>query len=232
MYGPAPRRGPQTPTEWVILSAFLLLILGLFVAEICDDYHPAKLAILLVVVFWIPLLALHEGGHAVAAALLGWRVGRVVVGVGKAVARFRLGTAAVEVRVVPVEGFVRCVPTRLRLPHLESALIYFAGPGVELLLAATVLVLVGPDRLFSASQDYELVVWRSLAVAAASQAVLNLLPFAVTTRDGLLQSDGLGIIVSFLRPTSYYARMIDWPGDADQEGDEASDPADWWKGGK
>jgi len=42
MYADGPRRGPKTPTEWVILSAFLLVILTLFAAEVFGDYHPAK----------------------------------------------------------------------------------------------------------------------------------------------------------------------------------------------
>ena len=220
MSDPAPRRGPQTPAEWVILSAFLLIIFGLFAVGVLGDFRPANLAAPLVLLFWVPLLALHEGGHAVAAALVGWRVRQVVVGVGPAIGRFRLGTAAVEIRLVPVEGFVRCLPTRLRLPRLESALIYLAGPGVELLLAAGVLLAVGPDRLLSPAEDYGVIVWRSLVVAAASQAALNLLPFAVSTRDGALHSDGLGIVVSLLRPTSHYARMVDRAGDEDRQAEE------------
>jgi hypothetical protein len=40
--------------------------------------------------------------------------------------------------------------------------------------------------------------------------VLNLIPFAIETREGTLQSDGLGFVASFLRPTAYYARMMAW----------------------
>src|SRR5262245_7040818 len=133
MYGPAPRRGPKTASEWVILSAFLLFFFTVFAIGIFGEFRPANLAVILVLVFWVPLLAVHEFGHAAVAALLGWRVSRVVVGLGPPIARFRAGTAAVEVRLLPLEGFIRCVPTRLRLPQLESALIYFAGPGAELL---------------------------------------------------------------------------------------------------
>src|SRR3954469_18126868 len=103
MYGPAPPRGPATVTEWLIGGFFLAAILGLFAAELSENYTPAKLSALLVVVFWIPLLALHEGGHAVVAFLLGWRVGQIVIGMGKAVGRFRLGSASVEVRLIPIE---------------------------------------------------------------------------------------------------------------------------------
>ena len=205
MYDPGPQRGPSTTSEWVISGVFVAVILGLFTAEIFDDFKPYKLSALLVVLFWIPLLALHEVGHAVVAHLLGWRVGQIVIGAGKAIGRFRVGSARVEVRFFPFEGFVRCVPTKLRLPQLESAIIYFAGPGVELLLAACIMIAVGPDRLLSVSNEYWLIVLQSLALAAASQAVLNLIPFVVQEQDRVMHSDGLGIIVSFLRPTWYYA---------------------------
>jgi len=41
------------------------------------------------------------------AALLGWYVGRVVIGVGRRLAKFRVGTAVVEIRLLPLEGFVQ-----------------------------------------------------------------------------------------------------------------------------
>jgi hypothetical protein len=219
MYDPAPRRDPSGASEWIMAGVFLAIFVGLIVADILQNYHPAKLSALLVVLFWIPLLALHEGGHALVAYLFGWHVKQIVVGMGKILGRFRIGRARVEVRLFPVEGFVTCAPIKIRLPQLESALIYFAGPGVELLLAVGVLIVVGPDRLFQASEEYGVIVWQSLALAAAAQAVLNLLPFAVKTPEGILHSDGLGILLSFFRPPGYYEEM------AGQE----YDPADWWK---
>src|SRR5262245_61612787 len=129
MYDPAPRRGPLTPGERWIYGILSVVVLGLFIGEVCHNYEPVKLSALLVVAFWIPLLALHEAGHAVVANVLGWYVGQVVIGMGRTVKRFRAGTASVEIRLLPVEGFVKCVPTDLRWPRLKSALIYFAGPG-------------------------------------------------------------------------------------------------------
>jgi hypothetical protein len=216
-------------TEWLIAGAFLAVILGLFTVEVFQNYRPAKLSALLVFLFWIPLLALHESGHAVASYLLGWRVQQVVIGMGKVMGQCQVGSANVEIRLFPVEGFVRSVPRKLRLPRVENALIYFAGPGVELLLALGVLLLVGPDRLLSASEEYGVILWQSLALAAAVQAVLNLLPFAIQTSERTIHSDGLGIILSFLRPSSYYAQMVGQESDYQQQEGETYDPADWWK---
>ena len=74
-----------------------------------------QLSALLIVVFWIPLLVLHESGHALMAAALGWHVGQIVIGMGRTVKEFRVGTALVEIRLVPVEGFVVPVQTTSNL---------------------------------------------------------------------------------------------------------------------
>jgi len=229
MYDPVPQHDSLTPRERWIGGAFLLVVLGLFTAEVCTNYQPVKLSALFVVLFWVPLLALHEAGHAVAAALLNWYVGQIVVGMGRLVGSFRVGTAVVEIRLVPVEGFVRCVPRNLHLPRLKSALIYFAGPGVELLLALCILLAVGPDRLLTASDDYLLIAWQSLALASAAQGVLNLIPHSVGTPRGEVANDGMGIIRSFLVPESHFAQMIGHTfNEADGEW-EADEPGDWGK---
>jgi len=208
MSDPGPRRGPSTPTEWVIAGIFLAAILVAFAAEILDDYTPFKLSAVLFVAFWMPLIAVHEAGHAVVAFVFGWRVKQIVIGMGNPIGRFRIGSADVEIRLFAIEGVVRCVPTKLRLPHFESALIFFGGPGIELLLAAGIVLIGGADVMLEPSDEYGVIVWQSLALAAAAQAVFNLIPFVVRGADGDLVSDGFGIILSLFRPWSYYEAMI------------------------
>jgi hypothetical protein len=232
MYDPNPRRGPATQSEWWLAGVVLVGVVGLFAAEVCHDYTPVKLSALLVILFWMPLLVLHEAGHALVAHLLGWHVGQIVIGMGKTIGRFRIGTVDIGIRLIPIEGFVRCLPTKLRLPQLECALIFFAGPGVGLAVALIILSAVGPDDLLSASEDYGLIVWQSLALAATSQAILNLIPIAVRNLEGEMVSDGLGIILSLLRPTSYYAAMMGASDNEAQQDWEPPDAADWWKGDK
>jgi hypothetical protein len=153
----------------------------------------------------------------------------VVIGMGRVVSRFRVGTAFVEIRLVPIEGFVKCVPRNLHYPRLKSAVIYFAGPGVELLLALAVLLLGGPDTLFTLSDDYLLIAGQSLALASAAQGILNLIPHGVSRPQGMLPNDGLGIIRSFLMPEGYYAQMIGNTYNEREEDWEGYDSADWWK---
>lgn len=226
---PGPERGPVTKDEKWTYAIILIIVIGLFIAEVVRDYEPIKLAGLLVVAFWIPLLALHEAGHAVAAWLCGWHVGQVVIGMGRILGRFRVGSASVEVRLIPVEGFVRTVPKNLNFPRIKSAFIYFAGPGSELLLAGLLVIAIGPSTMFSSSDDYLLIICQSLAVAATVQAVINLVPIAIVTQAGRIPNDGLGIIVSFMQPESHYAEMIGQTYNPDRDEWESYDSADWWK---
>jgi hypothetical protein len=211
MFDPGPRREPSTPAQWWFTGIALVLVLGLFAADIIHDFHPVKLSAFLVVLFRVPLLLLHEAGHAVVAYVLGWKVIQIVIGMGKQIGSFRLGHAKIELRVFPVEGFVRCIPTNLHLPGLKNAIIYLAGPGADLLVAFGTLALIGPDRLFQPSEHYWDILWQSLALAAASQGIMNLIPFAMSTPEGDIVSDGLGIILSMLRPSSTYVLKDESP---------------------
>jgi hypothetical protein len=222
MFDPQTGHGPLAPWQNWFCAGLLGLVIGWLLYETCREFEPVKLAPVLLILFWMPLMVLHETGHAVTARLLGWHVGKIVLGMGAEVGRFRLGGADVEFRLVPVEGFVQCVPANLHWPQFKSALIYFAGPGIELLLALVILWAVGPDRLLNPSADFGVLLLQCLALAATSQAVINLIPHAVFTPDGQLANDGLGILLSFVQPTAYYAEMLR----PTQRDGAAYDPAD------
>ncbi len=208
-------RAPSTPIEWLLAGGLLLLVFGLFAVELLRDFQPVKLGAVLIVAFWVPLLVWHEAGHALAASCLGWRVERVVIGFGKPLFRFRCGGAAVEVRLLPIEGFVACVPRQSHWPRLQSARIYFAGPGIELVLAGGILAVVGPQELFRLSDNYAHIAGQSLAAAATAQAVLNLLPAVIVTPQGKLMNDGMGILYSLFGP-----RPVQGPARSDRPDEE------------
>lgn len=208
MYDPAPQRGPLTRQERQFYAVFLLALMGLFAAEVFTNYQPAKLSALLFIVFWFPLLALHEFGHAIVAVALHWRVEHIVIGVGRVVSRFQIGKAQVELRLLPIEGFVRSVPKDLRFPGLKHALIYFAGPGIEILLAGMIVWLVGAQRMFTKTDDYTIIFWQSLAAASTMGAVLNLVPHSAQTVNGIVPNDGLGIILSLFRRANAYRLLL------------------------
>ncbi len=179
----------RSEQRWVALAG--LGLTGLFVAELVVDYTPAKISMLLILAFWLPLLVLHEVGHALMARIVGWHVDEMVIGFGKELFRFRYGQTLVRVRVLPVEGYIQPHPTTLSGARWKNAVIYLAGPGIELLLALGLWSLYG-DNLTTPSTDYALIAAQSLALGALMGAGFNLLPYA--TGNGV--SDGLGAILS------------------------------------
>jgi hypothetical protein len=199
---------PLTPPERNGAIFFLLLFLGAFTAEVIVDYDPVKLTGLFVASWWIPLLALHEAGHALAAWLVSWRVLRIAIGTGPIVCRFRVASATAELRLFPVGGYVITVPTRLRFPQLENSLIYAAGPGIELALLGLLAAVVGPESLLSRTDRIWLLAVQALGVAIVVDAVTNLMPITVASKDGPVASDGLGIFRSFWISNEAYAGMI------------------------
>jgi hypothetical protein len=235
MFTPAPERGPESRGERWTFALFLVAVLALFTADILTNYAPSKLGGIFVLLFWFPLLATHEFGHALAARLLGWHVGCVVLGFGRTWKCFSLGTVRIEIRSCPITGFVNCVPAHLRQPRLRNALIYFAGPGTDLLVAAAVALLLGFETLLAPTRDVGILALQALALAGAAQGILNLIPCSTSTGGSEIPNDGLGILLSPWRPDSYFAQQIEdvrkaGPASFDDEPMVIDDdPTEWWK---
>jgi tetratricopeptide (TPR) repeat protein len=182
---------------------FALILAALFTAEIASHYNPAKLSILLVFAWWVPLLVLHEASHAAMARALGWRVSEIVIGFGRELYRFQLGGTLVRIRVLLLEGYVVPQPDRVDGARIKSALIYLAGPLSEVFLVFGLWAWLG-DRLFEQSQQYSMIAVQSLALAAAMGAAFNLIPF----KSGQGLSDGLGAWLSlFASEGSFQVRL-------------------------
>lgn len=189
-------KNPTSKAEKIFVLVLSALFLFMMTMEIITNFEPKKLGALLFVVFWMPLLFIHEFGHALMAKILGWRVKRIVLGVGKIIMTSRLFDAPVEVRSIPLEGFVQIAPKTKKLARLKHALIYFAGPGIELLIFFVIcLYLGGFEQLFTVNNDYVRIALQSFAFAALAGAVINLIPMGVITKDGSTPNDGMGIFL-------------------------------------
>lgn len=192
-------------TLYGVAGIFMVLI-GL---EIFSQYEPRKLAALMFVLWWMLLVFLHEFGHAVVAKWLGWRVNRTVIGFGRVMFHGTLFGAPMEVRMVPVEGFVQIAPNDVHGARYKSALIYFAGPGIELLLFLVIMLTMGVSHFFVIEDDYGKLALQSLAFAAAAGAIINLIPMGVVTRDGETPNDGMGILLSLFSKKQDYQKWVD-----------------------
>lgn len=207
MFDPSPQRGPQTPNEQLLVGLLITFAACMLLLEFAQNFEPTKLSFFFFLLFWCPLLALHEAAHAWMAVRLGWSVEKVVIGIGRPLKRFQIGSIAVEWRLLPLEGFTSCRPTDLKQPRLKHALIYLAGPGSELLLAALILAVVGPE-LLERSQQIGMIAIQALAVASCSGGVMNLIPFSVQTPRETIVNDGLGILRAIFTPRHRYIEKL------------------------
>lgn len=201
---------PTSKGEKIFLIVVSLIFVFMMSMEIITNYEPKKLGALLFIVFWIPLLFIHEFGHALMAKLLGWHVTRIVIGMGKVFTRTRMFNAPMEIRMIPLEGFVQIAPKNLRLARFKHALIFFAGPGIELLAFIIIMNLLGGfENLFTITNDYFRIALQSFAFAALAGAVLNLIPLGILTKDGSTPNDGMGILLCLFATEMDYETWIE-----------------------
>jgi hypothetical protein len=205
-----PDKVPQGRERWFV--AGLVLVTGaLFAAEILRDFSLVKLSVPLMMLYVLPLTALHEAGHALVSHVLGWQVCRVVVGYGPNVFRFRVRSVPVDLRLWPLGGYVIPAPRKLSRPRLESALIYAAGPAAEALPALLLLWLLGPERLLSRTDELGTLAAQALLTLVAIDLFFNLLPLPVESERGQGLTDGLGMLLSPFRSRAHFLGLMTVP---------------------
>lgn len=208
MIEPSFRREPMTRGERIGYWVSLAVILLLFGAEIVVNYEQRKLAAVFFLVSWLALVAVHEMGHALMAWMCGWGVRRVVIGFGRTVFQFRVGETRVEWRLFPIEGFVEPYPRDLTLPRAKDALIYAAGPGIELLAATLLTLILGAEVMFTLTDQLGILAIQAFASAAVTGAVLNLIPMSAESGGRQVSNDGLGILLAWRRPEADYRERM------------------------
>jgi len=187
---------PSTRGEKITYYVFLVLMFTGFTLDILTDFEPKKLAAVVFIMAWIPLTFLHEFGHAIVSKLVGWQVKEFVVGYGKIIKEFQHKETKVQFRMIPIGGYI--------LPHWEngnwsrfkSAFVYFAGPGIELLVFFVIYGIIGFHKFWNPSLDYLDLVLQGIALSALTGAVINLIPCSAITGKGESPNDGLGILYS------------------------------------
>ncbi len=135
------------------------------------------------------LVTVHETAHAVVGRLVGFDVVAVVLGRGRSITRFQIGSIAVDVRVRLVGGATICMPSDKRLRYGA-----FVAAGV----AAEALISVGllawqPDSLVG------LIVRTTLLAVALLDISFNLLPTSVDIGAlGAVPTDGAQLLALLL----------------------------------
>jgi len=201
---PAGRR-PLSRAEARISAVAGIVFTIMILIAVFDEFSASRLSVLFILLFWVPMLVLHEAGHALAAKLLDWQVREIVIGFGRELWRWQIGETRIVVKLAPVEGYVLPAPRSAQNIRAKSMLIYAAGPGAELLLLALMLLVFGTDYVFGDADSPGQVAMQSLAIAILLGAGFNLLPFS--TGGGV--SDGLGIISSpFMSDEAIQMRLL------------------------
>jgi hypothetical protein len=206
----APSRDATGRERWGVVI-FALFFMGLFAAELARHFSPVKLSVPFMLLYIVPLTALHEAGHAVVSHLLGWKVCRIVVGYGRPVLRVRVRDVPVDVRIWPLGGHVLVAPRALHRPRLESAAIYAAGLGAEVALAALVTAAVGIERMLQRTDSIALISAQALVVLVLVDLFSNLVPLPVESERGEALTDGLGIVLSPFLPRSHFVSLMALP---------------------
>lgn len=207
-----PTRKPLGKTELFTILGFALTGFIFFLLEVLSNYTPTKFGVVVFLLAWIPLLLIHEGGHAITAHLLNWRIKRTVIGTGKLLWLGQFLGANIEFRAVPIEGFVQIQPkANQRFNQGKHALIFFMGPGIELILFALIATFLGWGEIFNIEDNYGKIIAQGIAFAALVGAVINLIP--VKTEEGAV-SDGLGIIYCLFSANEAYQQ---WANEADSD---------------
>ncbi|MDC0311745.1 M50 family metallopeptidase [bacterium] len=205
--GPPDKR-PDTKGEktfvWILVAIFGAMIL----AAIFSDFEPRKLSIIFFLVSWPILLIIHEFGHALMAKWLGWEVLMMAIGSGKVRATKTIFGMKVEFRTIPLSGFARTRAADLIQPQMKNFLIYAAGPGIEIAAVLLLAIALGKNEMLSQSDHIGIIAAQSFSAAALLGAIINLIPFPHHTEHGMAWSDGLGMIMSWRLPDSYFAQQI------------------------
>lgn len=164
------------------------------------EWHVTRVArnLALFVLAYMPVMLLHEAGHAAMGRLLGFRSYGVVVGFGRLLWRSSVWGVPVEWRAIPMGAVTRAALVSSAGARWRMALFAFAGPLANLLALALVWPRVpGPDA-WAVDFGYAGGLALGWAGANALCAAGNLIPFRHANPLGLLASDGL-LIVQALR---------------------------------
>jgi Tfp pilus assembly protein PilF len=160
----------------------------------------------------VPLIVMHEAGHASVAALLGVKVSKIVIGVGKTIRKFKIFDTPYIIAQFPIGGMVQIYLKSFEWYRLKHFAICFAGPLTHMLLGLFLWLVPLSLRVYITKDASIDLIW-CLKTANTSLLFSNLWPYSQREIDDrgierALQSDGLQMLKAPFMSDREIARSI------------------------
>jgi tetratricopeptide (TPR) repeat protein len=183
----------------IYLGTYLFLgLLGTVLACYQSQWGFLLLMFFLFHVFGILATVPHELGHALAARAFGMHVFQVAVGVGKKLFECRLFGVLVEFRTIPYGGMTLALSDRREHFRMRQSVYALAGPVANLIVALTVLAIVGWDRIADFRPHEKVSPWTLLFASNVVVFLTNLWPHvSVSSTGAAMLSDGAHLLRAF-----------------------------------
>jgi hypothetical protein len=190
------RRGHERVHAAAVSTAFAVVAVGLVLLwnqdpAARDRVFTSLVNFYLAYVFAYASIVPHELGHVLGAHLAGMRVFQIWFGTGRRLLSFCVRGVLVEVRPIPINGFVRAAcpdPTGWRW---RTFLFIATGPAVNAALLGLALLMIGSTNLIPRGDMLRHILpWHALAAANVMLLLASLYPHTVSTPVGPHPSDG------------------------------------------
>ena len=145
----------------------------------------------------VPLIVMHELGHASVAALLDVKVSKITIGVGKTIGRLQLFNIPCIIAQFPIGGMLELYQKSFEFYRLKHFSIIFAGPLTHIILS---LLLWKTQLSFKwyLTRDASIDLISCLTIANLSLLFGNLWPYKQNVNENWIetefQSDGLQML--------------------------------------
>jgi tetratricopeptide (TPR) repeat protein len=138
----------------ILIMYCLYFMLGLFLVVIFPSFKLGWLLLnlLLIYVFYIIAIVLHEAGHACGAGLLGIRVFAIIVGIGRTLYEHRLFGIDFVVTTFPFGGLSITRNKSVRFFRTKCFLVTISGPLVNLIILISLLNILNRYDFFAILQ--------------------------------------------------------------------------------
>ncbi len=136
----------------------------------------------------------HELGHAMTARWMGFKVDRIIIGLGRRLGSFQFAGFQWDICARPFGGYVKFEQIAISNWRWRAVAVWAAGPLTNILLACGALVLLPSDAGKALDLGGTVSLWVLFIIANALMGLINLIPFVVNMPQlGLVPSDGMGL---------------------------------------